>query len=205
MEVNAIDDLIEDFQRACAAVAEQGDSCLAATMKHRAILRNEIRSRLIAAVSRSDVREDARGPRDMLGRIADTARAADVEDSTAPLVVEDSESTGKLLSPDIRVAIEKVDAECRRVYFGKDRLTRPLATIYEILAETREQGTDIPTAVTTAMFGNGYQLSHERRLLAILVARALPEIERLTSAVSSPIDRTPGGQIGAAGSEVVGG
>lgn len=49
-----IDNLLKQYERACAAVVEQGDSNLSATTKERAIYRNEIRARLIAAAGLPD-------------------------------------------------------------------------------------------------------------------------------------------------------
>lgn len=54
-EVNAIDDLLENFQRACERVVSEGDSRLSATTKERAILRNELRARLLASRSQPPV------------------------------------------------------------------------------------------------------------------------------------------------------
>jgi hypothetical protein len=86
--------------------------------------------------------------------------------------------TGNLLNKRLRDAIARVDDECRIRPLGMSRWTGPLASIYDILAETRENGTDIPEALGAAM-QSFVILSHQRRLLAITLARALPEIERL--------------------------
>lgn len=75
-------------------------------------------------------------------------------------------------------AIEAVNAECRRL-MPKSVHDIQLATAAQILATTPEQGTDLATAIRNAMFGDGYQLSHERRLLAITLSRALPELTTL--------------------------
>lgn len=81
-----------------------------------------------------------------------------------------------ILSSEIREAIAKIDDDCRRLMFGDDKT---VATIYEILAATRAQDTDVAEALTVGMFGDGYMLSHQRRLLAIVAAGALSEVASL--------------------------
>jgi Lar family restriction alleviation protein len=104
----------------------------------------------------------------------DEAEAAAQWNRRAALPSQGSGMMPNGLSLKINEAIAKVNADCRRFLNG-----RPLATIDELLTATPEQGTDIGQAMTTAMFGSGYMLSHERRLLAITLARALPELDRL--------------------------
>lgn len=60
--VNAIDDLIEDFQRACEACGAPVTTTDNALYKHRAILRNALRAKLLAASSTpaSDARSERR-------------------------------------------------------------------------------------------------------------------------------------------------
>lgn len=48
-----VDTLLNQYERACAAVVEQGDSNLSASTKERAIYRNEVRARLLADRERS--------------------------------------------------------------------------------------------------------------------------------------------------------
>jgi hypothetical protein len=78
-------------------------------------------------------------------------------------------------TPELREAMASVDADCRRLLFGEDSA---FATIEEILALRPDQGTDIPEALRAAMFGDGYFLSHQRRLLAIALTRALAGLAR---------------------------
>lgn len=48
-----IDNLLTQYERACAAVVEQGDANLSETTKERAFYRNEIRARLVAAATQA--------------------------------------------------------------------------------------------------------------------------------------------------------
>lgn len=49
-----IDELLRQFQRACEDVVVRGDSNISETTKLRAILRNDLRARLLAAPSSSE-------------------------------------------------------------------------------------------------------------------------------------------------------
>jgi hypothetical protein len=49
-----IDDLLSDFQRACETVVVRGDSHVSETTKHRALLRNDLRAKLLADKERLD-------------------------------------------------------------------------------------------------------------------------------------------------------
>lgn len=84
----------------------------------------------------------------------------------------------EILSPAHRAAIARVDSACRMRPLGMPTHTGPLSTIYDILARTPDEGSDIPDAMDAAM-QSFVLLSHQRRLLAITLARALPEIDRL--------------------------
>lgn len=91
-----------------------------------------------------------------------------------------------ILSSAIREAIAKIDADCvKPLPFPGSKPTR-LLSLYEILAATRAQGTDVAEALTVGMFGNGYMLSHQRRLLAIVAARALSEVASLVQREAGP-------------------
>jgi hypothetical protein len=46
-----IDDLLSDFQRACETVVVRGDSHVSETTKHRALLRNDLRAKLLERAS----------------------------------------------------------------------------------------------------------------------------------------------------------
>lgn len=108
-----------------------------------------------------------------------------------PEPTADERAPTALLSREILKAIAAVDAECRRVaaplYRPRVVPEPPLSSIDSILKATPEQGTDLPAAMRGAMdIGEKhYLLSHERRLLAITLARALPEIARLRSTVAT--------------------
>lgn len=85
-----IDNLLKQYERACAAVVEKGDANLSETTKERAFYRNEIRALLVRAAWLRDVtvarlREDVTDL-EAINAIYDEAEADSVDETSEQML-----------------------------------------------------------------------------------------------------------------------